>query len=351
VQAHAPVVVEQLREGRFIAAAWDIGGPIRLILCHPNLAKGDVDTLLVNTTALPRVVLRLATWEGVPDAARLFLLAFGSEAATAEDCTAARRDLAKWLVDHGQPETAAAVKHYSAFPFGVRSDLLEVINIWRRVLVEGREEPLDRFFEEIEKRFAGLGWSRDPNAEDRLNRAPRFAEHPQITPHQVNRIYCWTSSQGTVPRVMLCLNRASQRRVRGGPYDLLDARAGISDLAREIQRVLAEVVEPAAAAVGLEVSYPRLGPISRVGPQTEAAMTTLAEASDGQWPIPAHAEPLWRTFVLTAFREEVALKPEELTAWFVASGWDKLAASELANRFYANVALIAEYEEAGRQPA
>ena len=36
---------------------------------------------------------------------------------------------------------------------------------------------------------------------------------------------------------------------------------------------------------------------------------------------------IWRNFVLTAFRDDAALKPEELTAWFVASGWDELAAS------------------------
>jgi hypothetical protein len=351
VEAHAPVVVEQLRNGRFVAVAWESGGSISLILCHPNLAKGEVDTLLVNTMALPRVVLRLGNWNEAPDAVRLFLTAFGSEAASVDECVAARRTLAEWLAEHGQADMAATVRHFSTFPFGVRSDVIEVINIWRQVLVNGQKEQLDRFLDEIGKRFEGLGWSREPKAEDRLNRVPRFEEFPQITPHQLNRFYCWVSGQGATPRVMLCLNRATQRRVRGGTYDVLDGRAGISDLASEFQRILAEVIEPAAAAVGLEVAYPRLGPISRVGPNTEATLRAFAEAGDGQWPIPEHAEPLWRTFVLAAFREDVALKPEELTAWFVASGWEEPAASELTNRFYANVALIAEYEEAGRQPA
>jgi hypothetical protein len=118
-----------------------------------------------------------------------------------------------------------------------------------------------------------------------------------------------------------------------------------------IQHVLREVLEPAAAAVGLGVSYPRLGPISRVGTRTETAMTALAEAGDGRWPLPEEAEPVWRQFVLTAFREDVALKPEELSRWFVASGWDDRAAAELTRRFYADVALIGDYEEAGRQTA
>ena len=55
--------------------------------------------------------------------------------------------------------------------------------------------------------------------------------------------------------------------------------------------------------------------------------------------------------VLTAFREDVALKPEELTAWFAASGWDERAATELTNRFYAHIALISEYQEIEGQPA
>ena len=54
---------------------------------------------------------------------------------------------------------------------------------------------------------------------------------------------------------------------------------------------------------------------------------------------------------MTAFREDVALKPEELTAWFAASGWDEQAATELTNRFYADSALIAEYARMEGQPA
>src|SRR5438093_6437006 len=68
VQAHAPDVVKQLEASRFVAAAWESGGQISLILCHPNLVRGAADTLLVNTMALPRVVLRLGSWEEVPDA-------------------------------------------------------------------------------------------------------------------------------------------------------------------------------------------------------------------------------------------------------------------------------------------
>jgi hypothetical protein len=119
VQAYAPDVVKQLEEGRFVAAAWQAGGSISVILCHPNLAKGPADTLLVDTMALPRVVGKLGGWDEIPEATKLFLTAFGSEAASVEECVAARRDLANWLVEHRQPDMAAVVKHFSAFPFGV----------------------------------------------------------------------------------------------------------------------------------------------------------------------------------------------------------------------------------------
>ena len=139
--------------------------------------------------------------------------------------------------------------------------------------------------------------------------------------YQGNRCYCWINSPEKSPRVLLCLNRVTDRRVRGGTYNV-DEWAGLADLASEIQHVLREALEPAAAAIGLEVSYPRIGPISRIGTRTEAAITALAEAGEGQWPLPDTAESIWRTFVLRAFQDDVALKPEELTAWFIASGWD-----------------------------
>ncbi len=341
VQACAPHVIQQLEEGRFVAAAWESGEQIPLILCHPNLAKGPADTLLVNPTALPRVVVRLRTWEDAHEATQLLLTAFGSEAANADECVAARRQLVEWLVEHGQPDMARVVQHFSTFPFGVRSDALEVINSWRHVLIKGQKDQIERFLQEVGQRFEGLGWSREPNLEAQLNRAE----------HQINRFYCWISSPDNKPRVLLCLNRTTERRVRGGTYNILEERAGLAELANAIQHVLREVLEPAAAAVRLAIAYPHLGPISRVGARTAAAMTALAEAGDGQWPLPDELEPAWRHFVLTAFRDDVAFNPEELTAWFLASGWEEGASVALTKRFYTEAALLGEFEEAARQPA
>jgi hypothetical protein len=341
VQKYTPSVVKQLEEGRFVAAAWDVGGQIHLMLCHPELAKGSADTFLVNTQMLPQLVLRLTGWDQVPEASRLLLRAFGSEAANVDECAAARCELVDWLAANGQPpQMSKIVKHYSTFPFGVRSDALEVINIWRNVSVKGQKEAIDRFLSEIDQRFAGAGWSRDSVLESQMNRDE----------HQINRFHLWSTNADNRPRVMLCLNRATERRVRGGTYNVEEG-ATLADLASVIQYILREVLEPAATAVGLKVAYPRLGPISRVGPKTQAAMNALVEDGDGQWPLPQQAEQRWRTLVLTASREDVALKPEELIAWFLASGWDERAATELTNRFYADVALISEYQEVERQPA
>ncbi|HKI20243.1 MAG TPA: hypothetical protein VKA15_20300, partial [Isosphaeraceae bacterium] len=116
VLKYTPSVVEQLEEGRFVAAAWEAGGQINLILCHPNLARDSADALVVNTQMLPQLVLRLTGWDQAPEASQLFLRAFGSEAANVEESVAARRELVSWLAANGQPEMSKIVKHYSTFP-------------------------------------------------------------------------------------------------------------------------------------------------------------------------------------------------------------------------------------------
>ncbi len=339
VQACAPAVLKQLEEGGFIGASWDSSGQISLILCHPNLARGAVDGPLLNTAVLPRVAITAGNWDEVPEVAGLLLTAFGAEAATVEECAAARRDLAEWLTRHDQADMAAVVRRLSSFPFGVKSDALEVINSWRNVLIRGRKGQIDSFLTEVGRRFENLNWSREPKREALLN----GKEHSP--PH----LYCWVSPPESRPRIALCINRTTERVVRGETYIVLDERGGLTELARVIQYVLAEVLEPAASAAGLSVAYPRLGPISRVGPRTTAALTLFAEAGDGQWPILDELETVWRNVVVTAFREDVAIKPEELSAWFTASGWDETASAELTRRFSAEAALLGEYEEAGRQ--
>jgi hypothetical protein len=207
------------------------------------------------------------------------------------------------------------------------------------VLIRGEKGQLDRVLDQVERRFEGIGWIRDTSREAQMTRK----EHPH------DRFYCWSNGPNARPQVLLCLNRASDRRIRGATYTA-DQRAGVAELADAIQHVLKEVIEPAVADAGLTVSYPHLGPISRVGMKTELAMTSLAEAVDGQWPLPDVVEPIWRKFVVTALRDGVAIHPEELTSWFIANGWDERGAQELTKRFYADAALLEEYEQES-QPA
>ncbi len=224
-----------------------------------------------------------------------------------------------------------------------RLDVFDVFNAWRHMLITGQPDQLDRLEGEMGRRFLELGWSRDTAREGKLNRDP----------YQRNRFMCWVSGPARGPRVLLLLNRATSRRVRGGSYDLLDDPngTGLNGMAGIVQRALTEIVEPAAAAIGLTITYPRLGPISRVGPRTTAIMTGFAESAAGQWPLPKPLEPEWRRFVAGACRDDVAFEPAELKAWFAANGWDDGASAELSRRFFADAELLAAYDEAEERPA
>ena len=210
LQDHVPNVVQQLKQGRHVAAAWPSADQFLLIGCHPNTARGSADTVCLDTRNLPQIVLRLRSWDEGGEAAQLLLAAFGGEAADEKECLAARLALRDWLLKRDQDGAAAVVKRYFTFPI-----------------------------------------------------------------------------------------------------------------------------------------YP-LGLISRVGPRTATVMKAFTETANGQWPLPEAVEPAWRRFVVTAFRDDVAFDPDELTRWFAANGWDAHAAAELKRRFFAEAMLLDEYEEEAR---
>lgn len=221
--------------------------------------------------------------------------------------------------------------------------MIGVFDAWRDLLVQGQPDQLDRLEAEVERRFLEHGWSRDTALEGKMNR----------NPYQINRFSCWVGGPARGPRVLLCLNRATPRRMRGGTYSLVDdpTGAGLSGMAKVVQHALTDVLEPAAAAVGLTIAHPRFGPISRVGPRTATTMNAFAETADGQWPLPETLETAWRRFVVTACRDDVAFDPGELAGWFAANGWDAQASADLTRRFFADAALLGEYEEAEERPA
>src|SRR5579864_2380295 len=112
---------------------------------------------------------------------------------------------------------AEPLKHFSA------SDALDTVDTWRHVLIRGQKDQIDRFLVQVEQRFGRLGWSRDTAVEGQLNR----------NKSQLNRFYCWISRPDG-PRVVLCLNRTTDRRVRSGTYNV-DERTSLIDLASAIQ--------------------------------------------------------------------------------------------------------------------
>ena len=211
---------------------------------------------------------------------------------------------------------------------------IRVFNAWRNILVKGQPDQLDQLESEIARRFLALGWSPDTALEKKMN----------SNPQQINRFICWVGGPGGGPRLLLCLNRATPRRLRGGTYSWDDNSSGAS-MAEVVQDALNKVLEPAAAAVGLAIAYPHFA-ISRVGPRTFTIMAALAEAADGQWPLPAALETAWRRFVVTACHDDVAFDPGELERWFGANGWDAKASANLTKRFYADAANLGEYDEA-----
>ena len=66
--------------------------------------------------------------------------------------------------------------------------------------------------------------------------------------------------------------------------------------------------------------------------------------------IPDDVEVLWRKFLYAAYRDDVALHLEELTAWFRANGWNAEAATSLTERYVREMALLDEFEQSRREP-
>src|SRR5262245_37812141 len=115
VREHIPAVVQQLEQGRYVAAGWQSSREVFLILCHPSLSRGSADALALNTREMPRVILRTRGWDEVPKAAQLLLTAFGGEVTDEKECVTARLALRDWLMERKQDAMAAVVMRYLTF--------------------------------------------------------------------------------------------------------------------------------------------------------------------------------------------------------------------------------------------
>lgn len=217
---------------------------------------------------------------------------------------------------------------------------IDLIASWRRTLIQGKAEQITSMLGDLEARLKRKGFERDADAEKnmtwRLN--------------QANKVLCFVGGPEGGPRLLLCLNRVTERRVRGGTYSLLDndPEAGLVEVAAVVDDVLKNEIVPSAEQFGLKVTYPHLGPNSVVQSKTMAALLAFSDvAAGGGFPLSEASETAWRKFLITASQEDIAFDQDELMEWFVSNGWGTEDARALTGRFVREATLLAEYAEAG----
>jgi hypothetical protein len=218
-------------------------------------------------------------------------------------------------------------------------EAIETVNSWKRILIEGKAEQIDPMLADLERRLQDRGWYRDSDREAKMGRSSE----------RKNRWLCFVGGPRDGARMMLCLARVSDRRVRGGPYSFLSVPPDMqpAEEAGIVEEVMKGILTPCASTFGLRVTTPRLGPKSRVPPRTMAALQSFSDSAAGVWPLCGDLESLWRRFVITACREDVAFDIDELSDWFVSNGWSSEGARGLTEQFMNEASLISEYNDSG----
>jgi hypothetical protein len=169
-------------------------------------------------------------------------------------------------------------------------------------------------------------------------------------PYERNRVLCFAGGPEGGPRLRLCFNLVSERRIRGGTYSLIETppSAGPVEVAAVVDDVIKNVIVPSANRLGLKVTRPCLGPISVVPPKTRAALVAFCDVAAGEgFPLTDASEAAWRRFIITTSQEDVAFDKEELTDWFVSNGWASADARSLTERFVREATLLTEYSVIG----
>jgi hypothetical protein len=215
---------------------------------------------------------------------------------------------------------------------------VDLIASWRGILIEGKAEQITSMLKDLERRLESKGFKRDSEAERNMN----------WHPYQRNTVLCFTGGPEGGPRLLLCLNHVSERRVRGGTYSLIEAPsdAGPIEVATVVDDVIRNV--PSADRLGLKVTRPRLGPNSVVQPRTMAALVAFSDvAAGGGLPLSEASEAAWRRFLIAASQQDVAFDQDELTDWFISNGWLSEDARRLTERFVREATLLAEFSETG----
>ena len=70
--------------------------------------------------------------------------------------------------------------------------------------------------------------------------------------------------------------------------------------------------------------------------------TRFADTADGKWPLTDQAQELWDELVSSCLAEQVAIDRDELEQWLADSGWEREAATAIADRFFADSEWLAK---------
>jgi hypothetical protein len=217
---------------------------------------------------------------------------------------------------------------------------VDLIASWRRILIEGKAEQITLMLAAIDTGLKSKGFERDAETEKNMN----------WHPYQRNRALCFVGGPEGGPRLLLCFNLVSDRRIRGGTYSVVETcpNTGPFEVAAVVDDVIRNVIVKSADGLGLKVTRPRFGLMSVVQPKTMAALVAFCDvATGGGLPLSEASEAAWRRFLITASQEDVAFDKEELIDWFVSNGWMSEDARALMERFVREATLLAEYSETG----
>ena len=145
---------------------------------------------------------------------------------------------------------------------------IETLNSFRRILVEGKPQQISLMLADIEERLKGEGFTREPIAEKRLN----------WNPARRNTFLCFLGGPQGGPKLLLCLNRVSDRKVRGATCSFIEGPdASPVQVAEVVDSVINKIIVPSSNHFGLKVTQPRFGPLSVVPPTTMTALVTFTD--------------------------------------------------------------------------
>jgi hypothetical protein len=115
----------------------------------------------------------------------------------------------------------------------------------------------------------------------------------------------------------------------------------------QVMRFLEDGIVPAAQAAGVDFRLPTTAEVflSELPADARDRLREFSQAAPKLLPLGREDAERWRGFVVTAFRAQAVLDPDQFTDWFIAEGWPKEAAIELTARFFDECLLLSRYAD------